>query len=342
MSHQRRNRRAQISHTDDWLLTYADTITLLFCLFVVLASQAHKPRLAPDPMPAVPVEQTVAPANFIDWKPPFKPTTLGNEAADEDAHAEAEDRTTPTPVENPLLSSAPRDAPPAAERTIIVDPLDERSAAALSGSVSLAALPALADVAPQQPSDAPLIPLPEIVAHVRPEGAAHLEQKGDRITTLAFESAAFFSRGTATLNGSGKVILQEVVGNLKSEEYQDYMVTIEGHTDDAPINTAQFPSNWSYQPPAPRRLYGSSSSRACRPSNSERQDTPTRTPFSPIGIATGSRYWKTKPKTAVSLLGLRRSSADDTYAVNRQQAAGSGDTGQSARRLSVATGSPRL
>jgi chemotaxis protein MotB len=244
VSHQRRNRRAQISHTDDWLLTYADTITLLFCLFVVLASQAHKPRLAPDPMPAVPVEQTVAPANFIDWKPPFKPTTLGNEAADEDAHAEAEDRTTPTPVENPLLSSAPRDAPPAAERTIIVDPLDERSAAALSGSVSLAALPALADVAPQQPSDAPLIPLPEIVAHVRPEGAAHLEQKGDRITTLAFESAAFFSRGTATLNGSGKVILQEVVGNLKSEEYQDYMVTIEGHTDDAPINTAQFPSNW--------------------------------------------------------------------------------------------------
>jgi len=31
---------------------------------------------------------------------------------------------------------------------------------------------------------------------------------------------------------------------LKSPVYADYRVTIEGHTDDMPINTAQFQSNW--------------------------------------------------------------------------------------------------
>ena len=32
--------------------------------------------------------------------------------------------------------------------------------------------------------------------------------------------------------------------NLKAEKFRDYQITIEGHTDDAPISTAQFPSNW--------------------------------------------------------------------------------------------------
>ena len=31
---------------------------------------------------------------------------------------------------------------------------------------------------------------------------------------------------------------------LKSDEFRDYAITVEGHTDDTPIHTAQFPSNW--------------------------------------------------------------------------------------------------
>jgi chemotaxis protein MotB len=29
-----------------------------------------------------------------------------------------------------------------------------------------------------------------------------------------------------------------------SEEYRDYTISIEGYTDDSPIKTPQFPSNW--------------------------------------------------------------------------------------------------
>jgi flagellar motor protein MotB len=103
---------------------------------------------------------------------------------------------------------------------------------------------ALADPPPQQAIGVPAIGVLNVLAGAKPVSDAHVEQKGDRITTIAFDSTALFGRASATLNSSGKVILQEVIGNLKSEDYRDYMVTIEGHTDDAPINTVQFPSNW--------------------------------------------------------------------------------------------------
>ena len=49
------------------------------------------------------------------------------------------------------------------------------------------------------------------------------------------------------------MILQDVAGNLKSEKFKDYQVTVEGHTDDAPINTSLFPSNWGAVDCARRR-----------------------------------------------------------------------------------------
>ena len=133
------------------------------------------------------------------------------------------------------------------------------------------------------------MPPREIAARVGPEHSAHIEQKGDRITTLAFDSAAFFSRGDAILNGSGKVILQEVIGNLKSEEYRDYMITIEGHTDDTPINTAQFPSNWELSTARAAAVTFLRRAGRVDASSSAQQDTPIRILYSLTEMATGSR-----------------------------------------------------
>ena len=271
MNRGRRIRRAQTKHTDDWLITYADTITLLLCLFVVLlASQTHKPVLAQAAMPPVPVEQSVAPIKVEDWQPPFQPITLVNRAPDSDADAGPEDRTAPAPEDTSLPAAARpvaadndltiATAPPTTASSIqqsapLTAPLLAPLAAPLAAPVTAAtplsaplvaplAAPLAAPVTAAAPQPAAPMPLAEIAARVTPEGAAQLKREGDRITTLAFDSAAFFSRGDATLNNSGKVILQEVVGNLTSEEYRDYMVTVEGHTDDEPINTLRFPSNW--------------------------------------------------------------------------------------------------
>lgn len=68
---------------------------------------------------------------------------------------------------------------------------------------------------------------------------------GDRILTLEMPSAAFFSSGSATLSEEGKALLLDILNTkLKAQELEDYQITIEGHTDDVPINTVQFPSNW--------------------------------------------------------------------------------------------------
>jgi flagellar motor protein MotB len=76
------------------------------------------------------------------------------------------------------------------------------------------------------------------------QGLAKLEQKGDRITTLELSSAAFFDIGSANLNKDGTDILRKVATELKDDKYKGYQITVEGHTDDVPIHTAQFPSNW--------------------------------------------------------------------------------------------------
>jgi chemotaxis protein MotB len=161
------------SHADDWLITYADMITLLLCFFVLfLVISASKKHTTPE----------VEPQKIVAEAP--KP---------------------PPPLQLP--EEFPNNLPLGEDET------NEK----------------LADAAP------PLPPSQQV---------AQVEPKGDRITILEIDSSAFFDKGSATLSGSGKMLLQDVAGKLKSDEYRDYRITVEGHTDDTPISTAQFPSNW--------------------------------------------------------------------------------------------------
>jgi len=58
---------------------------------------------------------------------------------------------------------------------------------------------------------------------------------------LRLDSVILFDLGKADIKGSGKEILKELGGMFKE---LDNEITIEGHTDDLPINTTLFPSNW--------------------------------------------------------------------------------------------------
>ena len=51
-----------------------------------------------------------------------------------------------------------------------------------------------------------------------------------------------FASGSASLGTDGRGVLVEVAGVLS--EIEDRRFQVEGHTDDRPIATAQFPSNW--------------------------------------------------------------------------------------------------
>ena len=61
---------------------------------------------------------------------------------------------------------------------------------------------------------------------------------------IEFESGSFFRPGSADLLPVAEKILLEIAYEHSQSPYDLYFVDVEGHTDDAPINTPRFPSNW--------------------------------------------------------------------------------------------------
>jgi chemotaxis protein MotB len=59
---------------------------------------------------------------------------------------------------------------------------------------------------------------------------------------LQLPSDVLFDTGSARLSKIGKSAVTEIAAVLKEEPERSYQ--IEGHTDDVPIHTPQFPSNW--------------------------------------------------------------------------------------------------
>ncbi len=236
MTRHGQRRREPASHADDWLMTYADTITLLLCLFVVFvivsSSRQHLQQRAP--LPALPEV-----AEVMEQMPPPLPPPPRQAVAprpDVAASAVADSR---LPVQDGDKDKARAKEAAAAAATAIDEPAAPRKAA-----VAAAVSAVKADDAPSRPLA--IIPPPELVGSLASQdtAAAAVAPKGDRITTLDMGSAAFFDSGSASLSDSGKAILHGVLARLAAALGEGYRIKVEGHTDDTPIDTAQFPSNW--------------------------------------------------------------------------------------------------
>ncbi len=59
---------------------------------------------------------------------------------------------------------------------------------------------------------------------------------------VRMKDQAFFASGSGTLNPDANTILSDITKVF--ERFPEYMINIKGHTDNVPISTAQFPSNW--------------------------------------------------------------------------------------------------
>lgn len=57
-------------------------------------------------------------------------------------------------------------------------------------------------------------------------------------------SGAFFHPGSANLTRDAVVFLKDIGDLLKEPRYLGFQVEVTGHTDDSPISTPRFPSNW--------------------------------------------------------------------------------------------------
>jgi chemotaxis protein MotB len=58
---------------------------------------------------------------------------------------------------------------------------------------------------------------------------------------ISFEDALLFDFGKADINSSGLALLDKMASIIQKKSY---LVRVEGHTDNVPIHTHRFPSNW--------------------------------------------------------------------------------------------------
>ncbi len=59
--------------------------------------------------------------------------------------------------------------------------------------------------------------------------------------TISLAEAGFFNSGSATMHAESLSVVDRIAATLRPLQYN---VRVEGHTDNTPIHTAQFPSNW--------------------------------------------------------------------------------------------------
>jgi chemotaxis protein MotB len=71
--------------------------------------------------------------------------------------------------------------------------------------------------------------------------AVTLDTKGVKIE---FANVALYESGSADIKSDAIATLAQVTQVIRETSHNTHMVEVEGHTDDLPINTEKFPSNW--------------------------------------------------------------------------------------------------
>jgi chemotaxis protein MotB len=65
-----------------------------------------------------------------------------------------------------------------------------------------------------------------------------------RGVVMEMDSSAFFRPGSADIREVAVPILLNMAKTLMAPRYEPFAIEVEGHTDDDPMSTPKFPSNW--------------------------------------------------------------------------------------------------
>ena len=195
---------------DRWLVSYADMMTLLFCLFMVLFAISS-------------VNTSKFQALSKALQNAFSGAVLtGGKAPLENGSREQPKQPAPEP---PLPSLAPLSA--------------------MTNSQASSGRPTAADRAAEREQESFEALKRRIDALARREHVArhvHTEIRRDGLIIELLTDNVFFDSGSATLKSAATSLLDKV-GRIVAGE-QKHPVVVEGHTDSQPIRTAQYPSNW--------------------------------------------------------------------------------------------------
>ncbi len=85
--------------------------------------------------------------------------------------------------------------------------------------------------------------LEDAVYEMQADQVVHVKATSKGIE-IELASGAFFKPGTAQINPEAHDLLAQMGDSLATPRFRLYMIDVEGHTDDDPISTPMFPSNW--------------------------------------------------------------------------------------------------
>jgi chemotaxis protein MotB len=227
----RRKGHAEVPENEErWLLTYADMLTLLFALFMVLFS-----------ISSVNISKYQVLQRSL--KAAFSGAILSG------GHAILRTGSQSTAAHNPATAEIPS-----------IVPLTPTQAARSNSSTSsasgggatvhnmtsaqvAAALTSMSKAVSEQDEFAQL--KSKLDGYAKAHGLGNAVQtaitrRGLVVTVLT--DKLLFDSGSATLQPAGQPLMAEIVQLLNVDK--THPIIVEGHTDNLPISTAEFPSNW--------------------------------------------------------------------------------------------------
>ncbi len=200
----RRKRRPNHANHDRWLVSYADFITLLFAFFVVLYASSQ-----------------------VDKRKVGRLALAIQVAFQEMGVFQASTTEVPIDDASPMPFSTAQ-AIENSERTASLGRIASHPDAALGTSVENGDLGQLQKELETALSDE--IGRKEVAMSREPDGLV-----------LSLREVGFFESGSASMKAVSHAAFDRIAAILRPRNYR---LRIEGHTDNAPIHTAQFPSNW--------------------------------------------------------------------------------------------------
>lgn len=223
----RRNHEEHENH-EAWAIPYGDLVTLLLAFFVVMYAMssvnAGKYRVLSDALSSAFKGKPMAAHTDDDGTPPPSIT-----------------ETLPATVVNRMVvAGLPENHPmpiPQARGTV-------REGATIAGSVDPRRAPTNIPTVPEPPPSPELARVQsDIDAALAPlirSNAVRVTRKGS-LLEVQMSTDILFASGAAELSPAANKVLEELAAALKP---WPNTVRVEGHTDDRPINSALFHSNW--------------------------------------------------------------------------------------------------